>query len=159
MLRPIVVVLQSSVLVVYRRSDACSARRRCHSPSNIHNDASASNPALPLGLFVQSCCPSISCHTRKVFEGLPEGFSEDQDTVVRYMKLLPPVFSDEDRRAEAAAVCISSTFHSSCRCFSLLLSHYILVCRLSCPRATHSQGRIGSPCETAILTDRIYGFG
>eukprot|EP00903_Cladosiphon_okamuranus_P022367 g20571.t1 len=40
----------------------------------------------------------------KVFEGLPQGFSEDQDTVVRYMKLLPPVFSDEDRRAEAAAV-------------------------------------------------------
>eukprot|EP00904_Undaria_pinnatifida_P003770 jgi/Undpi1/13394/HiC_scaffold_8.g03053.m1 len=31
-----------------------------------------------------------------------EGFSEDQDTVVRYMKLLPAVFSDEDRRAEAA---------------------------------------------------------
>ncbi|CAM9479806.1 unnamed protein product, partial [Ectocarpus sp. 4 AP-2014] len=40
----------------------------------------------------------------KVFEGLPEGFSEDQDTVVRYMKLLPPVFCDEDRRAEAATV-------------------------------------------------------
>eukprot|EP00752_Nemacystus_decipiens_P010830 g9629.t1 len=40
----------------------------------------------------------------KVFDGLPEGFSEDQDTVVRYMKLLPAVFSDEDRRAEAAAV-------------------------------------------------------
>ncbi|CAN0144396.1 unnamed protein product, partial [Pylaiella littoralis] len=39
-----------------------------------------------------------------VFEGLPEAFCEDQDTVVRYMKLLPPVFSDEDRRAEAAAV-------------------------------------------------------
>lgn len=42
--------------------------------------------------------------TKKVFEGLPEGFCEDQDTVVRYMKLLPPVFSDEDRRAEAATV-------------------------------------------------------
>ena len=41
---------------------------------------------------------------QQVFEGLPDGFSEDQDTVVRYMKLLPPVFSDEDRRAEAAAV-------------------------------------------------------
>lgn len=40
----------------------------------------------------------------QVFEGLPDGFSEDQDTVVRYMKLLPPVFSDEDRRAEAARV-------------------------------------------------------
>ncbi|CAN0119184.1 unnamed protein product, partial [Laminaria digitata] len=40
----------------------------------------------------------------QVFEGLPKGFSEDQDTVVRYMKLLPAVFSDEDRRAEAAAV-------------------------------------------------------
>ncbi|CAN0104448.1 unnamed protein product [Discosporangium mesarthrocarpum] len=38
----------------------------------------------------------------KVFEGLPDGFGEDQDTVVRYMKLLPPIFSDEDRRAEAA---------------------------------------------------------
>ncbi|CAM9550435.1 unnamed protein product [Choristocarpus tenellus] len=40
----------------------------------------------------------------KVFEGLPDGFDEDQDTVVRYMKLLPPVFSDEDRRAEAARI-------------------------------------------------------
>lgn len=40
----------------------------------------------------------------QVFEGLPEAFCEDQDTVVRYMKLLPPVFSDEDRRGEAAAV-------------------------------------------------------
>jgi len=40
----------------------------------------------------------------QVFEGLPKEFAEDQDTVVRYMKLLPPVFSDEDRRAEAAMV-------------------------------------------------------
>lgn len=40
----------------------------------------------------------------QVFEGLPKEFAEDQDTVVRYMKLLPPVFSDEDRRAEAATV-------------------------------------------------------
>lgn len=40
----------------------------------------------------------------QVFEGLPKEFAEDQDTVVRYMKLLPPVFSDEDRRAEAAKV-------------------------------------------------------
>lgn len=45
-----------------------------------------------------------ACVWWQVFEGLPDGFSEDQDTVVRYMKLLPPVFSDEDRRAEAARV-------------------------------------------------------
>ena len=69
------------------------------------------SPATAVQLFACASCVicclrflSISCHAPKVFEGLPEGFSEDQDTVVRYMKLLPPVFSDEDRRAEAAAV-------------------------------------------------------
>ena len=58
-----------------------------------------------------------SCHGQQVFEGLPDGFSEDQDTVVRYMKLLPPVFSDEDRRAEAAAVrAVSCAATVSCCC-------------------------------------------
>ncbi|CAM9358850.1 unnamed protein product [Chrysoparadoxa australica] len=40
----------------------------------------------------------------KMFEKLPKRFGEDQASVARYAKNLPPLFSDEDRRAEAAEV-------------------------------------------------------
>lgn len=59
-----------------------------------------------------------------MFEGLPEGFCEDQDTVVRYMKLLPPVFSDEDRRAEAAAVRVDQSCDGLC-----VLLLFLVFCR------------------------------
>jgi Exocyst complex component Sec10 len=40
----------------------------------------------------------------KVFDELPAGFADGQNSVLQHMKALPIVFSDEDRRAEAAQV-------------------------------------------------------
>lgn len=40
----------------------------------------------------------------KTFGSLPEGFADDAESFARYSQLLPPVFANEELRADAAAV-------------------------------------------------------